>query len=282
MQVVCCYFCGSRQSDPYDTENGYCLVKCRGCGLLYVDPRPDADEIDQAAQTGRHRGDELLDVTGRFDDSKLPRYRRILADFFPAGYGAGTAWLDIGCGHGEFLGALRDFAAPTMRLRGCEPNAGKIASARLHGLDVDFFDLGAHEERYDGISMLNVFSHLPDPRQLMGRWLRLLKPGGSLFLETGHSCHLPSRLHHRPYYLPDHLSFANRPIVEQLLRDLGLEIERTRIYRHTVFPELTARTLLDETLKRLRGRPNQLAALFPRHPKRDMFVHARLVKIARR
>lgn len=269
-----CYNCGSGASAPYDSENGWTLVKCHFCGLVYLNPRPGDDLISQSSITGEHHGEALIDTTGSFDSSKIERYQRILADFFPDPIPNQSRWLDIGCGFGEFLVALNQFAGNRIRTTGSEPNRQKSAFARSQGLDVDFYDLSEFEGKFDYLSLLNVYSHLPDPPVILQEWARTLVPGGYLFLETGHSCHLAPVDHHKPYYLPDHLSFANQSIVEDILRKLGFKIIKTRLYRHTVFPELSVKRVIREGAKFLLRRPNRLSALFPKAPKRDMYILA--------
>lgn len=272
-----CYYCGNTESSAYDFENGHRLVKCTSCGLIYLNPRPADEEINEATTTGEHRGQKTIDVTGCFDDSKLPRYDAILRDMFPKPLPATSRWLDIGCGHGEFLSALERRFGKQHCFIGCEPNASKVLSARARGLDVSSFSLEEHGGKYDYVSLLNVFSHLPNPRETIACWSRLIREGGCLILETGHSCHLPAEQHHKPYYLPDHLSFANREIVEGILTSIGFEVIRTRIYRHTVFPNLTPGRIAREAIKCLLQRPNSLRAFFPPQPRRDMFILARRV-----
>ena len=276
LQEARCYVCVSSKSTPYDQENGYTLVRCSGCGLLYVSPRPSDTEISQATKTGQHHGADTIDVTGKFSLELIPRYLGILGDFF-ASFEPGQRWLDIGCGHGEFLTALGQFSGGKLRTVGCEPNRFKVESAKSRGLDVSCFDLDRHDQKYDYLSMLNVYSHLPNPIETIGNWKKLLKPGGTLFLETGHSSHLSARDHHKPYYLPDHLSFGNEALVRRVLKQTGFEVLAVKRYRHTVFPPLRLRRLAKESIKLLLRRPNQVRLLLPREPRRDMFVKARLL-----
>ena len=271
---VPCYNCGATAREPYDSENSFHLVKCLGCGLLYVSPRPADAAITAATRTGQHRGESLLDTTSAFNAGAVTRYQRILRDFFPRGFPRRHTWLDIGCGHGELLVALGQYFGERVVARGCEPNRKKSESARGRGLDVEFFDPREHDQTYDVVSLLNVFSHLPDPVATLGQWRALVASGGHLLLETGHSAHLPSADHHKPYDLPDHLSFANREIVEGILTRVGFRVKKTMIYRHTVFPQLRIERVIRESLRYALRRKSQLRAMFPREPNRDMFVLA--------
>ncbi|MBW7885894.1 MAG: methyltransferase domain-containing protein, partial [Caldilineaceae bacterium] len=187
MEYVKCHNCGSDQSSYYATENGYNLVRCAECGLIYLNPRPDAEEIQDAHKLGVHRGEHDFDITGHFDKGKIRNYLKILRDFYTPEQLAGSSWLDVGCGHGEFLVALREFTNGNIQLRGLEPNVQKQISAQKQGLDVSQFDLATHEQRYDRISLLNVYGHLPDPVGMLSTLRTLLLPSGELLLETGDS-----------------------------------------------------------------------------------------------
>ena len=71
MESVSCYNCGTADSVDFATENGYILRKCTQCGLLYVNPRPDVAEIEQAHKLGEHKGAKKLGTTGYYDFSKI-------------------------------------------------------------------------------------------------------------------------------------------------------------------------------------------------------------------
>lgn len=233
MQTVGCYHCGARAHRPYAEENGFSLVKCDDCGLLYVTPRPSDDEITAEMRSGLHRGDEVLDRVGHFIDDKVAGYQAVLTDLF-AGWPPPTGrWLDVGCGHGELLVALQSrFDVTAIGLEPCLP---KAEAARARGLDVaPSRDIAPGS--LDALSSLNVFSHLPDPVESLRTWTRWLAPGGLLVLQTGDSARLPARHHHRPFDLPDHLSFASQRIVREILERVGMQVLRRRHYRHADIP----------------------------------------------
>lgn len=276
MENVLCYNCGSTGTTDFAHENGFSLVKCIDCGLLYVNPRPSAEEVDQAHKLGQHRGAELIQTTGYYDFSKVSSYTKTLKEML--GDGAvlkGKKWLDIGCGYGEFLEALNKFSSNGIIAKGVEPNIKKAAAARKNGLDVGYFDLAEHQEKYDYISILNVYSHLPNPPKIIGDWKNLLLPGGQIILETGDTADLSSDLHPKPFYLPDHLSFASDSIVCNILEKSGFEVLGVHKY-----PEVreTPMAIFREFLKALiPGKKSKFWRLIKGDIKYvDMYVHARL------
>jgi SAM-dependent methyltransferase len=277
LQRVNCYSCSSNQNTFYATENGFNLVKCSECGLLFVNPRPDDITITQAHMVGVHRGIKDLSVTGIFQCAKINRYLLILGKFFEDSSSLdGKEWLDIGCGYGEFLLALKKFTSRKIVVKGIEPNIAKQKSAIKKGLDVCYFDLGLHKKKYDIISFLNVYSHLPDPVSFILSCRELLKPDGELLIETGDTADLISEDHYRPFYLPDHLSFASESIVVSILERSGFEVVNIKKYPYmkwnwiSFFKEF-AKIFWPNT-------KSQLGMFFKQktYANADMFIRARL------
>ena len=232
MGVVACYQCGSTKSRPYAEENGFQLVKCAGCGLLFVSPRPSDQDISQSARTGMHGGDSVLERVGEFDERKVAAYISVLARLVERRALAKKSWLDIGCGHGEFLVALERYADLGATVSGLEPGEQKRAGARARGLTVHDETFTGAPGEFGGLSLLNVYSHLPDPVAALSSWRDWLEPGGYLLVQTGDTCHLPYRHHHKPFDLPDHLSFTNERLLRALLERVGFRVLRSAKLRH--------------------------------------------------
>lgn len=274
-----CPVCGESASEPYAEENGFRLVRCRECKLLYVTPRPDPEATAAAHQYGMHHGDTTIAVTGRYRPSRIRNYLGVLRDIYgPSLPAALTSWVDIGCGHGEFLAALRAFGGAPLSLVGLEPNVLKAGGCVSRGLDVRTCTLGDLPGTFTAISLLNVFSHLQDPKAFLRECAARLEPGGELLLETGDTAHFPPEQHPRPLYLPDHLLFANEAIVRRLFGDLDLEVVSVHVYSAV---STIPWQVLKECQLALRARriPQPLAALRrwarERGRKIDMYVRAR-------
>ena len=118
--------------------------------------------------------------------------------------------------------------------KGLEPNSRKQECARRMGLDVTFFDLENHTESYDTISMLNVFSHLPDPPAFIAQASKCLTLEGEILLETGDTAALSAEQHYKPFGLPDHLSFASEEIVRSILSKCGFKT--VCVKKYSAFP----------------------------------------------
>src|SRR5271157_5542649 len=120
---VLCYNCGSNNETPYATENGWRLVKCAGCGLLYVNPRPGDNEIEEGQQIGIHQGQRPLESNSKRMPLKVPLYHKILSDIYGSTLGnKEVSWLDVGCGYGELIEALKRLTIKNLSAKGLELN----------------------------------------------------------------------------------------------------------------------------------------------------------------
>ncbi len=276
MEISNCYNCKSEHHTFYAEENGFSLVKCDECGLLFVQNPPDSQEITEAHKQGKHGGEKEIDVTGMFIAAKIPQYLKILEDIFKGDIGKIKTWLDVGCGHGEFMAAVQRYGSGRVTVKGTDPNVHKQKSARKRGLQVEFFDLATHENRYDAISILNVYSHLPDPESFLGTLKTLLNPGGELILETGDTANFPAKDHHRPFLLPDHLSFASEEIVVGILKRLDFEILSINKYP---FLRLDCMSIAKEVIKIFLPQKTSRLPYYMKwklYSQTDMFIRAKL------
>ena len=279
MIEVDCYNCKSSNKEFYDSENGHNLVKCIGCGLLYLNPRPGIEDINEASKSGLHKGDNLLRKdAGNFKEPLKEIYLSRLNDFNYAimfSQKKKYTWLDIGCGHGEFVETLSNFGGEYIDIVGLEPNTRKLERGIERGLDIKFFDLTTHQEKYDVISALNIYSHLPNPPEDIARWCEMLNEGGELLLRTGDSAQLPAKYHYKPYSLPDHFSFTSKKLLIELLESLGMKVIQVENYRLGQYPKFGPLELLKQIGRFFLPGCVSTFKFFPKYPDTDMWIRAK-------
>jgi 2-polyprenyl-3-methyl-5-hydroxy-6-metoxy-1,4-benzoquinol methylase len=261
LEAVRCYVCGKQNSEVWARENGHVAVRCGDCGLVYVDPRPRLENISAGARTGLHEGAGELNVIGSYGgEPRVRRYKDILRDLYGDGYfyKSGESWLDYGCGYGEFLEALRQESGGALKLTGLEPNEVKAASARQRGLDVSF-DSSMLKRRFHYISLLNVYSHLPNPPETLAELAEGLEPGGEVLIETGNFAELEREQIPTSLDLPDHLSFAGERLLRRVLEKTGFRVQK--VVRYPMFA-------------RPRGLRARLSAPKPARGCSDMWIRA--------
>lgn len=250
LETVDCPCCDGDGHDHWASENGYNAVKCVSCGTVYIRQRPRSADISAAARDGVHPTDAgVLDQRLHRQGWKVPFYAGIVRRFFDDT--PGLTWLDVGAGNGEFVEAVRR-ALPASRAAGIDPMQVKVACAQQRGIPITAQTLEEVSGRYDVISIINVFSHIPDFQHFGGLIRARLKPGGSLFIETGNGGDLPSRADYPgELLLPDHLVFSGIEQMKQTLGRLGFgRIEH--FSRRTDHPLWAAKQMVKSML---RGKP---------------------------
>jgi len=274
LEEVPCYYCGATDGSVWGEEAGYRALKCAGCGLVYVSPRPRHVLIDEAARTGEHATERgSLTVTGRYKRSRVRHHAHLLKAMF-AGFPAQPRWLDIGAGFGELAEAVV-LVFPGALVTGLEPNEAKRRAAKKRGLELTGTRLAElAPASFDVVSVMNVWSHLPDPAAFMSQVRTLLGEGGLLLVQTGTGGDLASAADYPDaLLLPDHLSFAGERHVVGVLERAGFEIETIRRKRAD-----TATFAARSAVKRLLGRPARLTIPY-RSPFRVIYVLARGVEV---
>lgn len=224
-----CPLCRSMNYSLWATENRFNCVRCNDCGLLYVNPRPRQEDIDRGVQLGVHETERKLNVVGSRVGWKLKQALDTLnceyADWIQRA--RPIRWLDVGAGFGEFMEAVQVVMPAGSKIAGIEPMNVKAENARQRGLPVQTGLLEDVQGSFDAISMIDVFSHLPDFHEFLRSLRRLLAPGGEVFIKTGNAADLPSREGFPgPLILPDHLMFGGVSQLKRFLQEGGFEVFR--------------------------------------------------------
>ena len=106
--------------------------------------------------------------------------------------------LDLGCGVGRFLFAMRDVLRPEQNLFGCDVDE-RCATWCVENIDFARIDhvsiyppLPYPARKFDFVYALSIFTHLTAEFQFRWAWelYRVLRPGGVVFLTTHHMGHL--------------------------------------------------------------------------------------------
>jgi 2-polyprenyl-3-methyl-5-hydroxy-6-metoxy-1,4-benzoquinol methylase len=164
------------------------IVRCTSCGLVvqdldwapeqferyYNEEYQETNSLDLTReQTPREHFEDRAATVGPLAE----RLRRLLRPDMRV--------LEVGCGAGELLAAVKDEVAEVV---GVELHEGFVAfmnddlGIEAHAEDVNRIHFG--DRRFDLIISIATLDHLPNPAETLATLKGLLAPGGSMYLEV--------------------------------------------------------------------------------------------------
>lgn len=210
----------------------YLAVRCRRCGLVYLNPRPAEDEARRIYPDNYHAFQFQAAEFGLvYRVRRWLEARRLLrwCDQLPAD----GRILDVGCGDGFHLGLLREFGKPGWQLTGIDVDPRAVAAASQQGLEVHsgaVENIDLPQSHYHLILMIMTIEHLANPAATLQHVAGLLAPGGRVVLVTDNVDSLDTLLfggrHWGGYHFPRHTYLFNRHTLAKLATKSGLEVER--------------------------------------------------------
>jgi SAM-dependent methyltransferase len=140
--------------------------------------------------------------------------------------------LDVGCGSGAFLLALREVG---WRPHGIELDTSAVAAARAAGLeDVragDLIEAGYPQESFDAVRFWHSLEHTHAPRAQITEARRVLRRGGTLTIGVPNFSSLLARAAQDRWYpldVPRHLWHFEPSTLRRLVERSGFSVTRTR------------------------------------------------------
>ncbi len=180
-EYVFCYLCGADNYEPILRRKGMTVVRCRECGLMYTNPRLDAESLARSYDYDQKDLEWRLKVWKR---SRLVAFKRYASEIEP--YRETGKLFEIGPGLGWFLQVCAE--------RGWAVTGADLAKIRCeyiretHGIEVHHGTLedvfpALEAGTFDVVAAWNVFEHLRDPEGTLRIIEQLLRPGGVTVLK---------------------------------------------------------------------------------------------------
>lgn len=231
-----CAICHTSDVAQQFTKFGFDVVKCRSCGLVYLNHSMTPDDLRDFYSKEYFSGGEdrkgYADYVG--DEDSIRRSFREKVRTIESLHPRGTI-LDIGCAAGFFMD---EAAAMGWEVYGQEVSeyAGGVARER-HGDHVFIGTIDAVDlppKSMDVVTMWDVIEHLDDPRAVLARIRELLKDDGLFAVCTGDIDSWIARLQGRRSRIfnpPQHLYYYSKDSLARMLGAAGFQARRQEIDR---------------------------------------------------
>ena len=202
------------------------IVRCRGCGLIYANPRDDGEDL-----ADKYRSLSVAEYLSAEES------RRVIAAkdaAFVRSVKPGGRLLDVGCSAGIFLSALDEGYQKT----GIEPSRAaseaarqRLPDARIYNAILD--DVSLEPGAFDIVTLWDVVEHLPSPRAALLRIHDLLAEDGVLVLVTPDIGSFLARLMRRrwTHLIRGHIFYFTRTSIADLARQTGFSVVSTANYK---------------------------------------------------
>ena len=231
-----CPACENPENTPLFSKEGVLFVECPQCGTAYVNPQPPdslLNDIYAEYGTSYFTNETKLEVDFRPD--RFRREQRVLPKS-----GNGKSLLDVGCSTGSFLKIARDLGFT--RTCGIDVAAASVewANSNVRGIEAvagNFLEQPFRENEFDIVTLWATLEHVPDPAGFIRESLRVLKPGGELYVSVPSRNSLYFRVLGRKWQLVciEHLTYFTPASLAHLMKTCGFLISRTATYGFNPF-----------------------------------------------
>ncbi len=229
-EPVACALCGGTSDALLCWNDALQIVRCRACGIVYVNPQPTESALKQ-----HYSAPNLIEQDGwssyfqHQPEQIRALWQRRFADVRLWKDGPGTRLLDVGCGYGDFL-----CEAQRAGWRACgfefSPAVAKVAREK-YGLSVEvgeIFEIGAAENSFDVVTMWHVLEHMRNPLAVLRRVHGFLAPGGVLVIEVPNLNFLVRKSYRYPLSVTLHLYHFSPATLSALVGKAGFQVRACR------------------------------------------------------
>ena len=228
MDKKCCV-CGSGAAEKYFSKDGFDIMKCAGCGHLFVGNAPA--DLSPFYAEGYFNGDLELDgyMDYEADKQACSHTFRSYLDLINKHAAAGSKKLfEIGCATGVFLDLARasGWDASGIDISGYAAEKAKEKNLEAYSGLVSDLPREEFTGKFDALAMFDVLEHLSDPNLELDFASRSLKPGGILIFASPISSSFWARVMGKKWHAyvpPQHLHFFSKTNAIRIAEAHGFE-----------------------------------------------------------
>lgn len=269
-----CILCKKRKSTFLFNSNGYSIVKCNSCKLIYTSPLPSDKELDLYYSKFNFKDGFKFENILRGDA------RRSISNLNKLGYKNGDL-LDIGCGAGFFMDEAKNNGWNVMGIdTAAIPINHATKKLKLHAVQKNILDFNS-EEKFDVITLQQVIEHISNPYPILKKIKSQLKASGLLCVSTPNiNSWLSQILKERFNYIipPEHLIYYSPKTLSLLLSKAGFRVVKSNSYGYpmdfgSIYRKMRERTSNNEkSTSPSKGLANTVSlSINPSSKKHDFF-----------
>ena len=218
-KIESCLICGNSNYEEVTYRDNYHIVKCKDCGMIFVNPRASEKEIIEQYTSDFTSPSEYYTRTGRIDQLVFQKRLDLVEKYFLKGQ-----LLDVGCSVGTFLITASQRG---WNVEGVEANFNSVRLCQSKGLRVrsGFFEertFNEWKDIFDLIHMGDIIEHFRNPVDAVRLARSLLKVGGGLVIVTPNFDSLVVRaLQVKPL---EHLFYFTESTLRRMLEGVGFKV----------------------------------------------------------
>lgn len=236
MEYVKCNLCGADNAPRYCRVGQFCIVRCKGCGLFYTNPRPPAHEIANIYSEDYFVSDNPSELG--YDDYSIHAegLRQVFSehlDVIESLVRPPASIIDVGCAFGYFLQTAksRGWTAEGVEISAFAARvAEENVHVTVHAGTVSDAELASSS--YDVATMWDMLEHSLDPAKDLAETNRILKPGGYLFMTLPDAGSLMARVMGPHWYgfksVAEHNYFFSKDVLGRMLSKTGFKFLSAR------------------------------------------------------
>lgn len=237
MEFVKCNLCNNNSTKKLFKINGFDIVKCSKCGLVYTNPRLGEKEAVEVYKKDYYNNPGFLKKGTYFGYKNYLNEKKEITETFKKrlkvieSYKSKGRILDIGCALGFFLELAKSHGWETYgtevsdsaymhvkKNKGIKAFHGDLKKARFKN---KFFDV---------VTMFDVIEHLTNPKGYLKEAKRILKKGGLLVINTPNSGSLAAKVLGKNWLeykrVREHNYFFSHKTLEKMLKQEGFKVLR--------------------------------------------------------
>ncbi|MBW2976429.1 class I SAM-dependent methyltransferase [Candidatus Woesearchaeota archaeon] len=231
-----CNLCNSVSTRKLMNVNGFTVVKCKKCGLVYVNPRLKEKKLheiynkeyfENPALNGSRSSfcgyGEYLKEKGNIQSTFNRRLKKI-NKFSKRG-----KLLDVGCAFGFFLELAKKDG---WDVKGLEISKYAYAYAKeklkLPAVNKTLEKARFKANSFGVVTLFDVIEHLPDPKSTLKEVRRILKPQGLVVITTPDIGSITAKILWKNWEevkrVREHIYYFSKDTLKKLLESLGFKV----------------------------------------------------------